>query len=105
MIVAYIRTSFQNPIPFGERERHSGVFLNVSLNSVTKIFAITANGLELATQTQAPQRQQDTCIDRIFKWSPIRASVIFRFPEFAEFSKRSALFRKNSSNTETDETK
>ena len=34
--------------------------------------------------------------NRIFKLSPIHASVIFRFPEFAEFSKNSALFRKNS---------
>ena len=100
----WIWTSFQNSIPFGDGERHSGVFLNVSLNSVTKIYVITAKGLELATQTQAPQRQQDTCRDKIFKLSPIRASVIFRFPEFAAFSKRSAIFWKNSSNRETDET-
>ena len=32
--------------------------------------------------------------DRIFKLSAIHASAIFRFPEFAEFSESSALFRK-----------
>ena len=42
------------------------------------------------------QHQQDTCRDRIFKLSPIHASVIFRFPEFPEFSESSSLFRKNS---------
>ena len=42
----------------------------------------------------APTRH--TCRDRIFKLNPIHASVIFRFPEFAEFSESSALFRKNS---------
>ena len=41
-----------------------------------------------------PQHQQDTCRDRIFKLSPIHGSVIFRFPEFPEFSESSALFRK-----------
>ena len=34
--------------------------------------------------------------DRIFKSSPVHASVIIRFPEFAEFSESSASFRKNS---------
>ena len=43
------------------------------------------------------QHQQDKCTDRIFKLNPIHASVILRFPEFAEFSESSALFRKNSS--------
>ena len=33
--------------------------------------------------------------DRIFKLSPIHASVIISFPEFAEFSE-SSPFRKNS---------
>ena len=33
--------------------------------------------------------------DRIFKLNPIHATVIFRFPEFAEFSESSALFRKS----------
>ena len=32
----------------------------------------------------------------MFKLNPIQASVIFRFPEFVEFSEISALFRKNS---------
>ena len=43
-------------------------FLNVSLNSVAKIFVITVKGLELATQPalvletrMLPQCQQDTC--------------------------------------------
>ena len=34
--------------------------------------------------------------DRIFKSSPIHASVIINFPEFAEFSESSAPFRENS---------
>ena len=77
-------------------------FLNVSLNSVTKIFVITVKELEPATRPRLvrktrmlPQHQQDTCRDRIFKLSPIHGSVIFRFPEFTEFGESSALFRKN----------
>ena len=35
--------------------------------------------------------------DRIFKSSPIHASLIIRFPEFTEFNESSAPFRKNSS--------
>ena len=68
-------------------------FLNISLNSlnsVTEIFVITVKGSIL------PHRQQDTCRDRIFKLSPIYASVIFKFLKVAEFSESSALFRKNS---------
>ena len=42
-----------------------------------------------------PWPQQDTCRDRIFKLSPIHASVIFRNPELAEFSESFAIFRKN----------
>ena len=37
--------------------------------------------------------------DKIFKSSPIHASVIISFPEFAEFSESSAPFRKNSNIT------
>ena len=74
---------------------------SVTLDSVTKIFVITVKGLKPATQPPlvcetVPQYQQDTCRDRIFKLCPIQASVIFRFPEFPEFSESSALFRKNS---------
>ena len=73
-------------------------FLNVSLNSLNiyiyiYIFVITkgSNLSPLVWETRMlPQCQQDTCRDRIFKLSPIYASVIF--PEFPEFSKSSALF-------------
>ena len=72
----------------------------ISLNSVTKISVITVKGLKPATQSplvletrMLPQCHQDTCRDRIFKLSPIHASVIFRFPEFIESP---PLFRKNS---------
>ena len=78
-------------------------FLNVSLNSlnlVTKIVVITVKGLKPATQQV---RDQDATTvpsihvsDRTFKLSPNHASLIFKFPEFAEFNKSSALFRKNS---------
>ena len=68
-----------------------------------KTFVITVKGLEPATQSplvwetrKLPQHQQDTCRDRISKLSPIHASVILRFPEFAEFIENSAIFRKNS---------
>ena len=37
--------------------------------------------------------------DRIFKSTPIHASMIIRFPEFAEFSESSAPFKKNSIET------
>ena len=69
------------------------------------MFVITVKGLESTTQPplveetrMVPQRQQDTCSNRIFKLSPIHASVIFSFPEFSEFSERSALFMKNFNN-------
>ena len=86
------------------------IFLNVSLNllnSVTKIFVITVKELEPTTQPplvwetrMLPQCQQDTYRDRIFKLSQIHVSVIFKFPEFAEFSESSAIFRKNSNMVE-----
>ena len=54
-------------------------FLNVSLNSVTKTFVITVKGLKPATScvkdqdaTTVPARHVR---DRIFKLSPIHASV------------------------------
>ena len=56
-----------------------------SLNSVTKIFATTVKGLEPATSCV---RNQDTTTapdtthvrDRVFKLSPIHASVIYQIP-------------------------
>ena len=39
------------------------------------------------------QCQQDTRRDRIFKLSPIHASVIFKFPEFTESSESSPLLK------------
>ena len=54
------------------------VFLNVSLNSVTKIFVITVKGLEPATSS-------------VRDWDATTAT-----PEFTEFNGSCAQFRKNS---------
>ena len=60
-----------------------------SLNSVTK-YVITVKGLEPLPTSYL------LCVrDRIFKLRLIHASVIIRFPKFAEFSQSYAPFRKN----------
>ena len=68
-------------------------------NSVTKIFVITVKGLEPATQAGCYHSNSKTHvrdISRIFKSSPLNASVLISFTEFTEFSETSVPFRKNS---------
>ena len=70
------------------------------LNSVTKI-CHSVKGLEpshlLCKRPACYHNASTTHVeDRTFKLSPIHASVIISFPEFAEFSESSAPFRKNS---------
>ena len=69
-----------------------------------KIFVITVKGLEPLPPSHLLY-QKPGCYHsaskthvrgRIFKLIPIHASVIIRFPEFAEFSESYAPFRKNS---------
>ena len=81
------RFSTQNNNFLKSWQRESIEFSMFSLNlpnSVTKIFVITVKGLKpdtqppLALETRMlPQCQQNTCRDRIFKLSPIHASVIY----------------------------
>ena len=61
------------------------MFLLNSLNSVTKIFDITAKGLEPATScVRDPgcyhSASKTHMRDKIFKFSPIHVSVIYQIP-------------------------
>ena len=71
------------PVNTGATHNTKEFFLNVSLNSVTKIFVITVKGLEPATSKRPVyyhSASKTHVRDRIFKLTPIHASVIYQIP-------------------------
>ena len=62
-----------------------------------QIFIITAKWIAPATSCEWDQEYHSASKtqvgDRIFKLTPIHASVIYPFPEFAEFNESSTEFR------------
>ena len=70
------------------------------LNSVTKICHYSKRARTCHLLCNRPEYYHNTSKthvrDRIFRLSPIHASMIFRFPEFPEFSESSSPFRENS---------
>ena len=61
--------------------------INNSANSVTKHFIILKRLVETATSCVRDQDASKTQVaEKIFKLSPVHASVIIRFHEFAEFT-------------------
>ena len=71
-----------------------------SLNSVTKNCHYSKRARTFHLLCKRPGCYHSTSKthvrERIFKTSPINASVIYQIPEFTEFSESSAPFRKNS---------
>ena len=80
---------------FGSILEQMEFFLNVLLNSGTKIFVITANWLEPATFCVRNQDATTAPAIHMWKtgfsnWSQFMLQWFVRFPEFAEFSESSA---------------
>ena len=81
-------------------------FLNVSLNSATKIFNITVKGLELAISCVRDQHATTAPVRHMLEtgslnWLQFMLQWFTRFPEFAEFTERSAHLGKTPIITNT----